>query len=167
MGIRPPEAVAGPQVESRSYFLHDVFMHVVFPDGDIAARSESEVRRQRVLRAAVAAAAFVLSVTVAIPGVVSFFNNRSFLRDTATRAKAMSSIQWGDGRPATEKVELLRPVLDRLTEIDGFREEGVPFGMGWMMYRGEEVYAPTMQLYVTSLQQGFVQPCKLRLEERL
>ena len=41
MGIRPPEQGAQQVVESKSYFLYDVFMKVAFPDGDIAARSAS------------------------------------------------------------------------------------------------------------------------------
>jgi type VI secretion system protein ImpL len=168
MGIRPAQqAQARPQVEPKSYFLHDVFMNVVFPDGDVAARSESEVRRQRVMRVAVAGAALALSLIVAVPSVVSFFNNRAFLAETEQRMRAVAAIQWGDGRPATDKVAVLAPALERLHEIDDYREEGVPFGMGWLMYQGEEVYRPAVRTYVYSVQQGFAQPVKLRLEERL
>ncbi len=57
MGIRPPETAVQQVVESKSYFLHDVFMNIVFPDGSIAARSASEIRRQRLMRVAISASA--------------------------------------------------------------------------------------------------------------
>ena len=61
----------------------------------------------------------------------------------------------------------MKPVLDRLLEIDEFGEKGPPFGMGWTMYQGDTVYRPTIKAYVNQLQLGFVVPCKQRLEERL
>ena len=167
MGIRPPEATVQAPLESKSYFLYDVFMNVVFPDGDLAARSAGEIRRQALMRVAVSAAALLLGVIVAIPGVVSFFNNRTFLLETEERAKAASAVVWNDGKPAGGKLEALQPLLERLQEIDGYRDEGVPFKMGWFMYRGEDVYRSTVAVYVASLQQGFGVPARSRLEERL
>jgi type VI secretion system protein ImpL len=167
MGIRPPEAAVQAPLESKSYFLYDVFMNVVFPDGDLAARSASEIRRQALMRVAVSAAALLLGVIVAIPGVVSFFNNRNFLLETEERAKAAAAVTWNDGKPAGGKLEALQPLLERLQEIDAYRENGVPFKMSWFMYRGEDVYRSTVAVYVASLQQGFGVPARTRLEERL
>lgn len=167
MGIRTAEAAVQQVVESKSYFLHDVFMNVVFPDGDIAARSESEVRRQALMRVAISAAALLLGIIVSVPGVVSFFANRQFLIETEERAKAAAAIAWSDGRPPGQKLEQLTPLLERLLEVDRHREEGVPFSMGWFMYSGDEVERPAIAVYVDKVQQGFVVPCKQRLEERL
>src|SRR5262249_32417595 len=108
-----------------------------------------------------------LAMIAAIPSVVSFLNNRKFLRETEERVKSASVLQWADGRPASEKLVILKPVLDRLLDIDQYREEGPPVGMGWLMYQGESVYRPTIKSYVNQLQLGFVVPCKQRLEERL
>jgi type VI secretion system protein ImpL len=166
MGIRPPETAVQQVVESKSYFLHDVFMNVVFPDGDIAARSQSEIRRQKLLRLAVSAAALSLAAIVAAPAVVSFLNNRQFLKETEQYVQNAHTIQWGDGRPPQEKLDKLKPLLDRLIELDEHRETR-PMGMGWTMYQGETIYRPAVTAYVKILQDGFVLPCKLRLEERL
>lgn len=167
MGVRPPEAAVQAPLESKSYFLYDVFMSVVFPDGDLAARSAGELKRQALMRVAVSAAALLLGVIVAIPGVVSFFNNRTFLMETEDRAKAASAVVWNDGKPAGGKLEALAPLLERLQEIDAFRDDGVPVKMGWFMYRGEDVYRPAVAVYVANLQQGFGVACRTKLEERL
>jgi type VI secretion system protein ImpL len=167
MGIRPPETAMQRVVESKSYFLHDVFMNIVFPDGSIAARSAGELRRQAIMRVTVSLAALVLGLTFAIPGLVSFVNNRKFLRDTEDRVKATAGVTWGDGKPANEKVTLLNPVLERLQDLDHYEQDGPPFGMGWLMYQGPTIYRPTMTSYVAHLTRGFVGPCKQRLEEKL
>ena len=167
MGLRPQEPAATPVVESKSFFLYDVFAKVAFPDADIAARSQGEIRRQMLVRLAVSAAAVALALMLVVPAIVSFANNRSFQRQTEERAKAAASIAWNDGRPAVDKLALLDPVLDQLSSLDAWRGDGVPLGMGWFMYEGDRLYRPTVRLYVTSMQQGFVLPCKLKLEERL
>jgi len=113
MGIRPPETAVQRVVESKSYFLHDVFMNIVFPDGDIAARSASEVRRQKLMRAAISLSAATLALIVSIPGIVSFSRNRGFLKDTEAKVRVAKTINWGDGRPASDKLVLLAPVLER------------------------------------------------------
>ncbi|MBK8253530.1 MAG: type VI secretion system membrane subunit TssM [Polyangiaceae bacterium] len=165
MGVRPPEQQQQQVLESKSYFLHDVFMNIVFRDADVAARSASEVRRQWLMRMAIAGAAAALAVIVCIPGVVSFFKNRSFLNETQERVEATQAIQWN--QPPSKNLALLDPVLQRLLELDKYHEEGEPVGMGWMMYQGDRVTRPTVISYVAQLQAGFVVPCKQKLEERL
>jgi type VI secretion system protein ImpL len=167
MGVRTAEQQVQQVVESKSYFLYDMFMKVVFPDANIAARSEYEIRRQKLLRYAVSAAAAALAIIVAIPGIRSFANNRAFVRETEEMSKAAMALSWTDGRPANEKMETLKPLLGRLQAIDGFREKGPPSGMGWAMYQGETVYRPSVAVYVSTLQQGFVMPAKTRLEAKL
>src|SRR5262249_9614356 len=59
------------------------------------------------------------------------------------------------------------PLLKRLETIEDYNANGEPIGMSWWMYRGPEIYRPTVAAYVSSLQQGMVIPCKLRLEDKL
>ncbi len=39
--------------------------------------------------------------------------------------------------------------------------------MGWLMYRGDTIYKPTVDAYVRVIEEGFVRPCKNRLEDKL
>jgi type VI secretion system protein ImpL len=167
MGVRAAETQVQQVVESKSYFLYDVFMKVVFPDASIAARSEYELKRQKIMRAAIAAAAAALGIIVAIPGIASFSNNRQFVRETEERARAAKAIVWNDGNPAADKLGTLKPLLERLNEIDKYKDDGPPAGMGWTMYQGDTVYRSAVSVYVWTLHQGFVDPCKTKLEARL
>ena len=167
MGIRPPEAAAPAVVESKSYFLHDVFMNVIFPDGTIAARSASEIRRQRILRVAVSVAAATLGVIVATPGIRAFMNSREFLRETEAQIKLADSLNWNDREPPAPKLDKLKPLLDRLKEIDEFKRTGVPMRVSWGMYQGDTVDGPAIAEYVKVMQAGFVRDVKQKLEARL
>jgi type VI secretion system protein ImpL len=167
MGIRTSGPVAQQAVEPKSYFLFDVFTKIVFPDGTLAARSKSEIRRQLLMRVAVSAAAFSLAIIVAIPSVVSFLKNKTFLGETRDRVQAASAIAWFDGQPPSPKLKAIGPVLERLKQMDTFRSDGPPFDMSFMMYEGERVYRPTVMVYVSLLQQGFAAPVKQKLEAEL
>jgi type VI secretion system protein ImpL len=167
MGIRPPETAAQQVTESKSYFLHDVFMNVVFPDGDVAARSAAEMKRQKIMRIAVAATAAVLGLIISIPSINSFVWNRRLLRDTQAKIEEATKINWADGQSPGPKLDQIDPVRKRLQELDTYRENGVPFGNDWGMYHGEDIFRPSVTVYVSLLQQGFVVPCKAKLEGRL
>jgi type VI secretion system protein ImpL len=167
MGIRPPETAVQQVVESKSYFLHDVFMNVVFPDGSIAARSASEIRRQRLMRVAIASAAAALAVIVAAPGVNSFLNNRAFLKDTLDRVKQADAIDWNGHDPAAPKLDQLAKLLDRLKEIDEYKATGLPVSMKWGMYQGDIVSGQATAEYVKIVQTAMVSPVRARLEAKL
>jgi type VI secretion system protein ImpL len=167
MGIQMAHAAQQQAVESKSYFLHDVFMNVVFPDADVAARSAQEVRRQKLVRIGVSASALAVAGILAIPSSVSFYQNRVYLRESHEKAKKAATITWGDSRPVREKLELLTPVLDRLQELDEHRDDGPPVSMQFIMYSGQEVYKPLVRVFVSNMQQGFVKPCKYSLESKL
>jgi type VI secretion system protein ImpL len=167
MGIQPTQLQGQQKVESKSYFLHDVFMKVMFPDADVAARSQSEQRRQRLVRVGVSVSALLVALTFAIPSTISFFNNRSLISDTEEKATAAAKIKWEDGEAVSGKLEKMAPVLERLKELDEHQKEGVPFGMGFLMYSGDKMYRPTVRVYVANMQQGFVKPCKYFLERKL
>jgi type VI secretion system protein ImpL len=167
MGIRPVEAQQQAAVESKSYFLHDVFMNIIFPDGDIAARSQSEVRRQILMKFAIGAATLALACIVAIPAVRSYFNNKDFLLETERRAKLAAEVDFADGGPASAKFPPLVPALEQLRELDKYEKEGTPWGMGWGMYTVDRVHRPLLKVYVAQMQRGLVVASKQRLEERL
>ncbi|MSP25019.1 MAG: type VI secretion system membrane subunit TssM [Myxococcales bacterium] len=167
MGIRPQAIAQQARVESKSYFLYDVFTKVMFPDSQLAARSERELRRQKLMRTAVSATALAIAFAFAIPSVVSFFNNRSFLADAKATAEAASKISWESSEPIRGKLEALEPLRKQLEELDGYEKDGVPFNRRFLMYSGEEVTRPLIHVYIANLQKGFVVPVKHALEARL
>lgn len=65
----------------KSYFVRDVFTSVVFPDKDVAIRSTRVLRRQRLIRLAVAGCALAAAIGLLFIPVRSYTNNRAFAQD--------------------------------------------------------------------------------------
>jgi len=167
MGIRPPEQAAQQVVESKSYFLHDVFMNVIFPDQDIAARTAAEIRRKRLQRFAAAIAAAALAVLLLFPTILSFINNRALVAQTRKISDEAAAVKWtGEGSPI-ENVEKLDNLREHAQLLDQYREDGPPVSYTWGMYQGDKLFEPTKDQYIASLHEGFVKPVRQRLEDKL
>jgi len=162
------EDSAAEKPESKSFFLRDVFMNVVFADADLATRSAGEIRRVRLQRAGVAVAAGFFALAFLIPSCVSFVNNRHLVAKTDTITSAASKVDWDDGRiPPLDKVGKLDALRDHVAYLYQGHVNSPEFGYGFPMYQGEKLYGPTKDEYLASLHRGFVQPVKALLEEKL
>jgi type VI secretion system protein ImpL len=142
-------------------------MNVVFPDGNIAARTAGEIRRQRLMRVAISASAVALAVITAWPGVASFLNNREFLKVTLDQAKAADAVDWETKDKVGPKLDKLDPLLARLKEIDKYKKDGVPLFKQWGMYQGDVLEGPAVGVYVKAMQNAMVKPVKGRLEDKI
>ena len=75
-GVRP-QVLAAPVTKPKSYFVRDMFQQVVFPDAEVAVRSSRVLRRERLVRWGVAAAA------LAVSGAFLFLPVSSYLKNSA------------------------------------------------------------------------------------
>jgi type VI secretion system protein ImpL len=160
------DEAAAEKVESKSFFLRDVFMNVVFPDQSLAARTEAELRRLRLQRLAATAVAVFFALVFLIPSVISFVNNRRLVAKTEGISKAAREIDWATGSP-----------IDKVTKLDGLQEhveflnqnkrDGAPVGYGFPMYVGDKLYPPARDQYIEILRRGFIKPSKDALEDKL
>ncbi|MRG91319.1 type VI secretion system membrane subunit TssM [Polyangium spumosum] len=169
-GLRPAvadEPSTAGSTEAKSYFLKDVFMNVIFPDQDIAARTAAEVRRQRIQRFAAAFAAASLALLLLVPAVMSFVNNRALVAETSRISNEAAAVKWTDSTSPVEKIEKLDNLRSHAQLLDQYREEGAPVSYRWGMYQGDKLFEPTKDQYIASLREGFVKPVRARLEERL
>ncbi|HSO00798.1 MAG TPA: type VI secretion system membrane subunit TssM, partial [Candidatus Nanopelagicales bacterium] len=152
--------------ESKSFFLRDVFMNIIFPDQSLAARSEKELRRVRTQRALVLAAAAAIAALFLIPACISFQNNRALVAETDKVSKEVAVVNWNDGTNAADKIDKLDQLRGHVELLDQYSED-TPVSYGWFMFQGEELFKPTLDQYNASLQRGFVARVKARLEEKL
>jgi type VI secretion system protein ImpL len=166
MGVAPAHAEEPPRTEPKSYFLHDVFTRVIFPDAALAGRSAAELRRRRRVRLGAGALAIAAGLALALPSANSFWNNLGLLDTSRLRASKAAKIDWQDGRSIRAKLDQLDPLLDRIAELDRY-EDDVPFGYDFFMYSGREVHRPLARVYVKNLQESLVKATKLRLEQDL
>ena len=168
-GAVTEESPEDAKLESKSYFLRDVFMNVVFPDQDIAARNEAELRRQRIQRILAAAAAAMVALILLIPSFLSFRNNQALVERTDEVSKEAALVKWEDDAVAAPaKIDKLDKIRQHADLLDRWENKGEkPFDHRWGMYQGDKLFDPTVKQYVSSLEQGFVVPSKKELEKQL
>jgi type VI secretion system protein ImpL len=154
------------KTESKSFFLKDVFTGIIFPDKDIAARTEAEVNRLRAQRFLVAAAAAMLALLFLIPSVISFFNNRKLVNDTARVSKEAAEVNWVDNGPPVEKVDKLENLLHHAEHLDQLSRDR-PVDYTFLMFQADKLFEPAKEQYIASLKQGFVDPTRRAMEDRL
>lgn len=163
LGIRQPPSLKQPS-ESKSYFVTDVFRKVVFPDQDVAGRTAQELKRQRLLRGIIAAAAAAIGALILVPAIGSFVKNKELIRNSEAASAAAAAVPWGNAEPARPKVATLDEARKYLMELDRYRDEGPPISLRWGMYEGDVVYGGLRDAYVGHLHRGMVGPAQKQLD---
>src|SRR6185503_12363620 len=112
------------KTESKSFFLRDVFMNVIFPDQDIAARTEAEVRRLRMQRVLVAAAALLVALLLLIPSAISFSKNRKLVAETERVSKEAQGVDWATNEVSPgDKVDKLDQLRQHTELLDQYKDD--------------------------------------------
>jgi type VI secretion system protein ImpL len=166
-GLRPVEKDSGAAVESKSFFLKEVFTSVVFADKDVAGRTLGELNRRRWQKVGVAAAAISVAALLMVPAIFSYIENQRLIDETKRISDEAATIDWNDGRSAVGKIDQLDELRKHLETLDQWKDEGPPLSMRWSMYQGDKLFDPALEQYVATLRWGFVLPAKARLETKL
>jgi type VI secretion system protein ImpL len=161
MGIRrkvePVEAV----VDQKSYFLHDVFMNVIFQDRGVASASEAELKRQRLRRLLLTVVLGACSLTFgAVPSYAWSLNKLALLHleSAVDEWEAAPQKKWDDKR----KLEHLEPLRTQVNSLIGYEKNGPPLRMRMGMYQAGELVAPMRRYYANLLRRELVQPLVAR-----
>ncbi|GAB5544727.1 MAG: type VI secretion system membrane subunit TssM [Sandaracinaceae bacterium] len=153
-GIRSEVNLGEPVKESKSYFLRDVFLNVIFPDADVASRSDAAVAREKRNQFIAAGVIFATALLLTIFPAIAWANSRGFLNDirddvdrTAEAAAARGPLEPGE----------LRPLRERLEELREYDSNGAPILMRMGMYQ-DDVLEPLGGYYTHLLRSEVVGP---------
>ncbi len=156
---QPEVQLPAPQVESKSYFLRDMFSNVVFKDAEIAMRSPAEVKRQRTRT--FIAAAVILAFAVGVSGLpaIAWAKNRSYLADTRERIDGAREVVVGDDADGTTplQAEAIEALRERAVELGEYSSDGPPLLMQMGMYQ-DSVHEPVRAVYLDALSRRVVGP---------
>ncbi|MCP3098211.1 type VI secretion system membrane subunit TssM [Myxococcus sp. K15C18031901] len=159
-GIRRTSTPPGsrPAVESRSYFLRDMFADVVFPDQNLAMRSSAEEQRQKRMQLAYAGGCLAVALLILLFPAISFFENRKFIQTTRGMAQALKLEAANKDGGAGKMVDAMMPMRQRLDQLLQWKEEGPPTGMRFGMYRGDDLLGPLGAFYGATVRRVLVDP---------
>jgi len=155
LGVSVDVALPSASVESKSYFLRDVFANVVFEDADLAARSVSEQKRQSRFRIVTAAAIFSIAMLVSVLPTWSWWQNRELLQSTRTMVEGVAAAR-ATGRPAAA-LAALDPLRERAALLRSYSADGPPLTMRYGMYQGDAIAPGVLALYARVLRADVLQ----------
>jgi type VI secretion system protein ImpL len=134
-----PVADYQPVVKTRSYFLKDVFLQVVFPDQKVAGLTRRALQRARLIGIGGAAAAFAAAAGIALMPVAAYSRNRALAQDVRqyveTLAASRSQARGGPTMP-TARLDDLHELSSGLLRL---RKEGPPLDMTFGFYQGDNL----------------------------
>jgi type VI secretion system protein ImpL len=157
MGLKRKPEYTETAVDAKSYFVHDVFMNVIFQDRDIAAASQVELQRQRTRRIALTSALGVISLALGlIPGYAWSLNKYQLARVES----AIDEWEKPEHKASDVKTKLrqLDPLRERVATLIRYEREGAPISMRMGMYQLGRLIDPMRHYYASLLRRELVQP---------
>jgi len=116
-GVRP-QTLAAPVTKPKSYFVRDMFQRVVFPDAEVAVRSSRALRRERVVRWGVAAAALAISAALLFFPISSYFKNTALVGEARLFVERLAGTSREGGQGLSPAVlEIVDPSAARLATL--------------------------------------------------
>ncbi|MFK7991057.1 MAG: ImcF-related family protein, partial [Sandaracinaceae bacterium] len=153
---QPQVQLPAPQVESKSYFLRDMFLGIVFRDGDAAMLSPDQLRRRRRRTYLTAGVIFALAMGISGLPALAWAMNRSYLDETeeviSDANEAASATTEG---PAPEAE--LSALFDRARQLDEYDDDGPPMHMQLGMYQ-DDVFPHVRDLYLHQFHDRVIGP---------
>lgn len=168
MGVRDRVGDTGPVVDQKSYFLHDVFMNVIFEDREVASASEAELRRQRARRVTLTAVLTLVAAAFSIIPGYAWQENSAQLRATSSlidrwqRADVRVPQPDADAlepTPIVTQIDALQPVTSNLAS---YSVESPRWLTTLGMYQGDKVKPHLRRYYANLLRRELVQPLVAR-----
>jgi len=120
-GVSGRAAASVAITKPKSYFLRDVFTNVVFPDQAAAVRSTRVMRKERVRRLAITAAACVLAAGFLFLPIRSYSTNSGYAKDALRAIDKLASSKSskdGAGLVSAESLESVEDLAKSLAEGD-------------------------------------------------
>ncbi|MFK7986010.1 MAG: type VI secretion system membrane subunit TssM [Sandaracinaceae bacterium] len=153
-GIRSEVNLGEPVTESKSYFLRDVFLNVVFPDRDVATRSVAEQKRQRRNTFIAAGVIFATALLISVLPAIAWTKNRAFIDETKGVVDGVASAASEEGPLTPEEI---RPLRERVELLRRYESGSAPISMRMGMYQ-DDVLTPVSDYYTELLRSQVVQP---------
>lgn len=152
---------------SRSTFIKGLLTDVVSKDSTLAAPTTVTGRRQQWLRMGALGLAVLVAVLLTAGMVRSYANNRTLAADLLEGEKQSLRMTFHDDRRFAENVLLLEQFRGRVDELAQYEEEGVPLRLSVGLYRGDELYHPSHDVYFHLFNAVYLNHTRGAVEESL
>lgn len=147
IGVKSALSAESSVVDRKSFFLHDVFMKIIFEDRDIASVNEATLRFRRLRNLAITAVLGAVALAVAFPPSMAWKRATAQLRSISTLVETQASrteqeLGKSDQRRPVVDAKELEPLRKQLDELEEYQKNGVPWSIGFGMYQGDQFLSP-------------------------
>jgi len=142
------DAGSEPEMETKSYFIKDLFTDVIIPDQYMVEQTSSSARRGQFVRAGIAVAALVVLGLFTLGLVQASWRSQSDVSAVEAAATQAAQVTW-DQRSTVEDLERVDQLRQEIVSLQQY-EEDPPF-LRWGLYRGGTVLAPAEDLYYAKM----------------
>ncbi len=118
----PPEIRSefDPQIDTKSYFIADLFTDVVIPDQYMVSQSSRAATKMRLVQGGIAVASIVLLGLFILGSVTAFLSSKQDLRNMQSTAVATAQVRWDAAADAASQLETMDQLRDRVEDFEGF-----------------------------------------------
>jgi type VI secretion system protein ImpL len=170
-GLEAASVSEPSSVESKSYFIKNLFTDVIFPDQSLASPSSRAYRQRGLIRVAVFGLAIIgVGLSLFAMGS-SYLGNKLMvhsIQDDSVKLVQIRREHQGsyDSPVFAQNLELLGDLQSRLGQIQDYRDHGVPFRLKGF-YQADKLFDPLKTLYHRELSHLILRPTQIGLESRL
>jgi type VI secretion system protein ImpL len=156
MGLQDRLAPAATPGDSKSYFLRNLFMKVIFEDQELASASQGELRRQRIVRGVLTSALLLVAAVVSLIPSYAYSKSRIQLDSTAT---LVESWERRAADPARRR-QLVQPIALQAVvgDLAGYESDAPSWVTTLGMYQGDRVLPPLRRHTANLLRRELLQP---------
>ncbi len=151
----------------RSYFIHDLFKRVLFPEANLVGSDAKVEQRRAWLQRSAYVGALGITILTALGWTTSFTSNQL---DIGALEEKVTEVQQGVSElpyQTTNFTTLLKP-LDEMRQAAGhYDTDDVPLTMGLGLYQGDKLDPAANAAYLRLLQGRFLYSLGARLEQLL
>jgi type VI secretion system protein ImpL len=165
---RQPDDRSEPPVDTKSYFIKDIFTDVVIPDQYMVEQTSQSARRGRFMQLGIGVASAVLLAVFAIIVLGAYWTNSGELDDVEAAARTAATVRWDGRNPSAD----LQRIRDLKQEIDALEESQAGwFGLASLrLDRSGTVLGPARNLYyqtVRPLMRNQIQTLQERIRSQV
>jgi type VI secretion system protein ImpL len=134
-----------PEMETKSYFIKDLFTEVIIPDQHLVEQTSSAATRNRFVRLGAIVGSAVILVFFILSIIQAYIRSKSELGTVQSAASQMEEVRWETNASLATNFNILDRFRELILELE-IHEASRPISrLG--MYRGDRLLMPARMLY--------------------